>query len=178
MARSITKVGSESVIYAFVVENMGESLSTINVDGTDIEYTDILVVRGNKSYNSAQILCEKQFGKNSMVVHLEKRNASKLTLSASKFIAHSHVCEADTSYGHDYITAEFKVTVINVMYRDASGMHSTSLIYAGETTDSKLINFAREETHSKMCVVKSKFVKVERRYMSRDKYELLATVVE
>ena len=179
MARAITKSGFESIIYAFVVANMEDThTATIKVDAEteiEIEYTNVFVERGNKSDNAAQLACEKRFGKNSMVVYVEKRQASKLSLTADAFIKNSRICEEGKSYGHDFVTAEFKVTYMNVMYRDKKGMHTATLIYNGETTDSKLLNFARAATDSKMCVVKSKAVKKERRYMSRARYEMLAT---
>ena len=184
MARAITKTGIESIIYAFVIDDMEvtpEIKTTKVVDNDnneiEIEYTNCFTVRGNKSDNAAQILTEKKYGKNSMVVWVAKRNASKLTLNADAFIRNSKVCEENQSYGHDYVTAEFKVTYLSVMYKDKDGMHNTYLIYNGETTDSKLINFARSATNSKMCVIKAKEVRTERRYMSRACYENLATTI-
>ncbi len=177
MARAITKSGIETTIYAFVVEHMGmELMPTVTVGEESVEYTDVFTVRGNKSENAAQALTERRYGKNSMVVHMEKKATAKLTLSASAFVLNSEVCETGKSYGHDTITAEFKVTYLTVMYRDDFGMHNSTLVYSGETTDSKLLNFAREVTLSKMCVVKSKKVTTERRWMPRDKYESLAKI--
>lgn len=184
MARAITKTGTESIIYAFVIDDMDtlpDTKTTKVVDDDnneiEIEYTHCFIVRGNKSDNAAQILTEKKYGKNSMVVYVAKRNASKLTLDADTFIRYSKKCEEGKSYGHDYVTSEFKVTYVAIKYRAKDGMHDDVLIYNGETTDSKLLNFARAYTKSKMCIIKNKVVDTERRYMTRAQYEELATTI-
>lgn len=177
MARAISKAGIETIIFVFVVEHMTDKMPTIEIDGNEVEYTDKFSMRGNKSDNAAQLAAEKKFGKNCMVIHTQKIEGEKLTLSAEKFLAHSSVCKEGEKYGHDTITCEFKVTYLSVMFRDASGMHTSTLVYNGETTASKLLNFAREATGSKMCVVKDSYVITERRWMYRSTYETLATAM-
>ena len=178
MARAISKGGFNTKAYVYVVDNM-DNEKTVSIDDEDIIYTDILTMRGRKSENACQINAEKTFKtKNVMVCKVTYEQSAKLTLSASDFIKYSEVCVDGTSYGHEFVTAQFKVTILSVMYRDKNGMHTDTIYYDGETTDSKLLNFARETTKSKMCVVKSKVVATMQRYMTRALYEQLATIVE
>ena len=180
MARAISKSGVESIIYVLVVDHMVnfENMPTVHVGDDDIEYTDVLTTHGRKSENSAQIMAEKKFGKNSMVMHVVYKESAKLSLSADMFLANSEICEDGKSYGHETVTAEFKITYISAMWRDKSGLHEEVLIFNGTTTDSKLLNYAREVTHSKLCVVKNKAIITERRWMSRAKYENLARAMK
>lgn len=178
MARAISKGGFNTKAYIYNVDNM-DNEKTATIDDEEIVYTDILTMRGRKSENAAQINAEKTFkSKNVMVCKVVYVQSAKLTLSASDFIKYSEPCVEGASYGHEFITAQFKVTIMSVMYRNKNGMHNETLYYDGETTDSKLLNFARETTKSKMCVVKSKNVVTMQRFMTRALYESLASVVE
>ena len=115
--------------------------------------------------------------KNVMIINIAT-TTTKVQVSASDFIANSYVCENGVVYGHEYITREFQITELQIMYVDKNGMHNETLIYDGKTTENKLLNFARDYTKCQNTCILSSKVKNERRYMTNEKYASLAKEVE
>jgi hypothetical protein len=157
-----------------------DNMQTVNLydengDEIEVSFTDIISVKGNCSIGKGQRIAEEHFdSRNVCVSYVYTEEKEKLSLSSDTFIANSKICDPNSSYGHDCVTAEFKVTHITCMTINKGKPEFTELIYAGATTDNKLLNFVRESLNNRMACIKSKKVTTERRWMSKSKYERLA----
>ena len=114
--------------------------------------------------------------KNVMILDI-MTTTTNVQVSASDFIANSNVCQNGVSYGHEYITREFQVTVLDIMWIDKDGMHNATIYYDGKTTQNKLLNYARDYTKCQNTCILNSDVKNERRYMTNEKYASLAKEV-
>ena len=168
MARSVTKSLASATIYVF---DPSRDFS-IGEDGMPLPNRKF-VCDGNPSENKARILAEKHCkSKNVMVVRIEV-DETKLNVTPETFYANSEECDPDATYGREFVTQTFKITLINGFYIDTAGMHSFTVDYFGVTTDSKLLSYVREQFGQRATITHAAIVE-ERRYMTRERYIELA----
>ena len=168
MARTISKNISSATI--FVLDPSKE----FELDENGMPKPNVLFhADGIPSANRARLLAQKFCNsKNVMVVRIDV-DETKLRVDPDTFIARSYICEDGKAYGREYVTQTFKITYIYGFYMDTDGMKQFSEFYSGETTDNKLLNFAREK-YGQTAIITNKTVIDERRYMTRDEYLALA----
>lgn len=168
MARTVTKNLASATIYVL------DATRAFDVDENGVPLANaIFTMDGNPSPNRARIESERRFKtKNLMVLKIEV-DETKLRVSPEAFYVDSRVCEEGVSYGREYVTQTFKVTYLDGFAMGEAGMVPFHLFYAGETTDNKLLNYAREVVNSSAIVTQKRVVE-ERRYMPRERYMELA----
>lgn len=168
MARTISKSIASATIYVL------DATKPFDTDENGMPVANrSLQCDGAPSMNKARILAEKAFGtKNLMVLSIDV-DETKLKVDPTTFYANSQPCVDGEVYGREFVTQTLKVTTITVFYVDGGIPKTVELVYNGETTPSKLLKFARENT-SQTAVVTSSVVNEERRYMTREDYLKLA----
>ena len=168
MARTVSKSIASATIYAL------NPAKPFEVDANGMPKANVeFAADGNPSPNKARILAEKYCKtKNVMVLRVEV-DETKLSVNPEVFITNSEICKDGATYGREYITQTFKITTLQGFYMDEKGMHQFTDIYNGETTDNKLLNYARD-LFGQTTVITAKKVVDERRFMTRERYMELA----
>lgn len=100
---------------------------------------------------------------------------ARYTMDAVTFYSLSEECEMGESYGHDTITATFRVT--HATYFDASGEHV--FVMLGTTTENKLRKAIVDATQdNNILVLPNPEVYETRQYMPKEVFIAHATKVE
>lgn len=164
MARSISKKVNSATIYVL------DPSKSFEVDDNGMPKANVTIeVDGAPTDNKARIIAQKECGSKNVMVLDVVIDTNKLTVSPDVFRMHSSVCVEGETYGREYVTQEFKITYIDGFYMSDEGMQPFSTTYNGVTTDSKLLNYARE-VNNNTAIITNKRVETERRYMTREKY--------
>ena len=168
MARKVTKSIVKSTVYGL------NPSAPFDTDENGFPIANVtLLVQGNPSQNQAYLKLAKFCGsKNVMVIDIVA-DETKISIDPFTFYAHSKACIEGISYGREYITQTFKITEYDVLYMSSEGMKYGSGFYIGETTQSKLLNYARESHPN--CIITQTRVIDERRFMTRNEYLELAS---
>lgn len=165
MARAITKTfnGSQTIVTVVRIDN-GEMVE------------EQVVLNGSKSDRAAQAAIKAAFKtSNFMVKSIERKqgeDTQSYSVDAYDFYLNGDFCKADTTYGHDTVTATLKLTVakfVNVK------MEESEYTYFGVTTDNKLRNAIISECGDANILVVSKKIEEVRMWMSKDAFIELAT---
>ena len=168
MARTVTKSLASATIYVL------NATKPFEVDENGIPMPNVIfTMDGNPSPNRARIAAEKHCKtKNIMIMRIDV-DETKLRVDPHVFYVNSALCDEDSSYGREYVTQTFKVTYLDGFAMSDDGMTPFHVFYAGETTDNKLLNYAREIVNPSAIVTQKRIVE-ERRYMTRERYMELA----
>lgn len=182
MARGTNKKMAKSIINALnadIAFTMNKETNTpnpnliLNVNGRFNIASALTYIKKNK-------LAKNKSGvptNNVMVLSVDVIETNK-KMSARKFYDNSDLCVSGTSYGHDTVTREFKITYATVMYIDENGFHTTEIQYFGITTDNKLLNYAKSEVNCNNASITKTNIVTETRWMTIEKYNELADVDE
>ena len=161
MARAITKsFSSKSVI-----------LTVRRFDGGKL-VSEVYEFAGCKSERAAIATLTKQLGTtNFMVAGSEVStdgDEKRYTMSADKFVSLAHVCEDGVVYGHDTVTATFKIT--EAEYYTMDSMNAKKYYYNGVTTERKLRKAISDSIgDGNILVGKTNTVNI-RYFMTRDEF--------
>lgn len=170
MARSINK----SIITSTIFGLDANKEFKINEDGMPIANVTIECNGKPSMVKATSLLVKACKHKNVMVLDVQTNEIKKL-ISAETFYANSEHCEKDAAYGREFVTQEFKITLASGFYIvDGKMQQFENIPYFGTTTDNKLLNYVRDYLETPIATITKKQVGIDRRYMSREKFEELS----
>lgn len=165
MARAITKsFGSTNVTLVIrrVVEENGKRQIV----------TESYTFEGTRSVAGAKAALTKQLKtSNFMVVDSTVESGAdvkKYTMDVDSFVSLAEMCDENTSYGHDTITATIKVTQAGYITMDS--MEEKTYTMVGTTTERKLRNAIAKEINDENILVTNIQVGEVRMWMSKEKF--------
>lgn len=167
MARAITKVVSS--------RNVEITIRRI-ADGKMV--TETYTING-RSINAAKAALVKQLKTNNFMVVssrvVEGGDETRYTMDAETFSDLAEICEPDKVYGHDTITATFKVTVAE--YYTMDSMEPKEFTYIGTTTERKLRKAIADVLDDDNILVAGTNVMVQKLWMPKETFVKYAKVV-
>ena len=168
MARAITKV----------VSSRNVEITIRRIDGGKM-ITETYVING-RSINAAKAALVKQLKTNNFMVIdscvVDGGDETKYTMDAETFADLAEICEPDKVYGHDTITATFKVTVAE--YYTMNSEEPKEFTYIGTTTERKLRKAIADVLDDDNILVGSTTVVVQKLWMAKETYIKYAKVVQ
>ena len=130
---------------------------------------------GRKSEKAMSVYVRKLLGTQNFLMQnlnvVEGDDEKSYSMSNELFIANSDICDADTSYGREFVTATVKTSRFTVLAED--GMKTVEL--AGTTTENKARKFIGDVLGTTNFLLTSTEISESRRYMTKDKFMELAT---
>lgn len=167
MARAITKVVSSRNVEITIrrIDNGKMVTETYTINGRSINAAKAALVKKLKTNNFMVV--------DSRVV--DGGDETKYTMDAETFADLAELCEPNKVYGHDTITATFKVTVAEYYTMDSEEPHEFTFV--GTTTERKLRKAIADAIDDENILVAGTTVVVQKLWMSKETFIKYAKVV-